>query len=1078
MGGTKIDSNDMTEFVRRLNQISLRIRALLILRSTFDLIALVLAIALIVITIDYLFMLPSPVRLFILLIGSGMFVFSVMRTIVPSILFRATPTQIALRLERSVPDMKGKIASASEFESSEMASSNTLARRLVEDVEDRLSSYPMSSIIKIRPIIASSSILLSLVIVSSLIIVSNVELSVTGIRRLLLPLGDDRWPATTMLVPTVADGDVHPRGVPFPLSVRLEKGDSDTRISARYSVMRDGVIVSRQRVLLTPQGNGLFERLVDVDGDRLDVFFETFDFTSDTASIDIVDPPSIIQTTLDVKPPDYASLQLPRITLDLGPGTDPRSSPDSPFIEGSSARFTFELSKEIPIPDLIDQSWMSSTFGELGSDARFGQEGPRSWVLDRTLDRPVSALFTLVDEHGIINTDEISFGIQVVADRSPSAVVVEPGMDETVLPDAMIPILAEARDDVSIDYARIRVSKIKGRTSPNGNDSSESSIEFTENGPDIDMEHILHLSDVDASEGDVFEIYAEVRDGYSRNGIGHPMVRSNIRRLSVIGAGEFSDLIRQQINSVRRNTIQVEGLQAEAQDKSKSNIDAAAVEQARISQRISNTDDAMSDIERRMSRNNLSDPVLEELVRQSRDILSVAGRSSSRASDQLERASESQVDSTVDENENSDDLEQAMRSQQDVRDELTDLVALLDRNEDAWLVTRQVENLIAEITDLQEQTRQISRDTIGRTREDLSPEQREDLDRMADQQSETARNSQQISESLRQRSQLMRETDELTSESMQSAARRSERSGLPQNLEEASKQIRENQLANAQESQDESLETLEQMLDDLKEDRRSRAEQLVREMENLVKSIEVLVSTNEDELISLARLPDRSSTDFGEFLERCVSNQLALVGNTTSVGFEATSSGPGGQRIARRIQSAERHQGASITSLRKNDPDLDNSDFELNQSLVKLTEALELARASEQSARSEQSRQKRDELRKSYIALAEREAGVLIETREIAPDPGESTSRRTRVKARRLALEQESIRSDLSGLLGENPEIESTILVSRVHELIDEWSSEVRDLLHDGETGSWVISREQSIIDSLLDLADILADIL
>ena len=1050
---------------------------LVILRSVFDILALILVCSLLVITLDYLLILPWFIRLFLLLAGFSCLVFGVFRFLVPAIRFRTSTIQVALRMEESLPDLKGKIASAAEFESSDTGSRNVLARNLVNEVDDRLSSFPMSSIIRLRPTLVSSSFLVCALLVVSLFMIASVDLSMTGIHRFLLPLGDARWPATTMVVPILGDGDVHPRGVPLPLTARLEKGDSTTRVSARYSVIRDGVVVSRQRVLLTPQGNSLYERLIDVEGDRIDVFFETYDFTSENSSIEIIDPPSIIQTRLEVEPPEYASVQLAPITLDLGTGTDLRSSPDSPFIEGSSARFRFELSKDVPVPEEVDESWMTTTFGELGMDSRFEQAGPRSWILDRTLDKPVSALFTIVDEHGIINTDEISFGIQVVSDRPPSAVVIEPSMDETVLPGAMIPIRAEGRDDVSIESARIRVTKRMNGSPGPGVESDDSSIDFSSGIPSVDMEHTLHLSDLGASSGDVFEIYAEVEDGYRRNGLSHLISRSNVRRITVIEPGEFSDLIQQQINSIRRNTIQMESMQAEAQERARSNPDSAAIEQTRISQRISNTDDALKDIEKRMSRNNLDDPVIEELVRQSRDIVSAAGKSSSRASDQLEGATESNTDEGIGETSPvSDGLEEAIRSQQDVRDELTDLVALLDRNEDAWLVTRQVENLIDEITKLREQTRQLSGDTMGQTREDLSFEQKDDLDRLADQQNQTARESQEISKSLRDRSQIMRETDQQTSESMESAARRSERSELSQTLEEASDQIRENQLANAQESQEESIETLQQMLDDLKEDRRARAEQLVRELANLVKSIEVLVSTNEDELISLSRIPEPSSEEFTESIDLRISAQRSLVGNTASVGFEATSSGPGGQRIARRIQSAETHQGDSIRSLRSTEVDVANSEFELNQSLGDLNEALELARASEEAARAEESRQKRDELRKLYLALAEREAGLLIETREIAPKPGEATSRRTRVKARRLSLDQESIRSDLGNVLGEHPEIESTILVSRVHEMIDEWSSDVRDQLHDGETGSWVINREQSIIDSLLDLADILAE--
>lgn len=1052
---------------------------LIILRSLSLFVAFGLFGVVALILVDYVLILPWFIRILVLMLAAILLLTGVFRLLVPAFRFRSSSTQIAFRLEESVPELRGKIASAAEFHSSDLVSGNELAKNLVDEVDQHLSTYPMSSIIRVRPVLLSSGFMLSSIIVVLAFLLLGTNLSLTGISRLLLPLGGARWPATTLLVPQVTDGDVHPRGVPLSLSARLEMGDSTTRVSARYSVYRDGEVASRQRVLLAPQGDGIFERMVEVDGDRIDVVFETFDFTSDPSSIEIVEPPSIVSTRLEVDPPSYASGQLDPITLDLGTGVDPRSSPDSPFIEGSTARFRFELSKDIPVPSEIDDLWMETTFGELGSDARFVQETPTSWVLERTLESPVSALFTLVDEHGIINTDEISFGIQVAVDRTPSVVVVEPTMDETVLPDAMIPIRAEGRDDISIESATVDINRRSTAGSvPVGEDERGSgSIEFPSGTPSIDMQHILHLGDLGARSGDIFEISATVEDGFVRDGVKHPASVSNIRRISVIDPGEFSELIQQQMASIRNNTIQTESMQEEVQRRSTTNPDSSSIDQSRISQRILNTDEALEQIEDRMSRNNLDDPVLEELVRQSRDILNVAGRSSSRASERLEAAAESSdLDSSADESRMQEDIDGAIESQQDVRDELTDLVALLDRNEDAWLVTRQVENLIEEINRLRDETGGMAGDTMGRTRSELTPEQRDELDRLAERQDEMSRESREISDSLRERSELMRDTDQQTSESMESAARRSERSELARTLEEASDQIRDNQLTNAQDSQEESIETLEKMLEDLKEDRSARAEQLVRELANLVQSIEALVATNEDELIELSRLPEPGTSEFMDSVSERVDTQLSLAGNTASVGFEATSSGPSGQRIARRIGSAERHQGDSILTLRSEVIDIDASEFQMDESLSDLNEALDLARSAEEAARAEESRQKRDALRKSYLALAEREAGLLVETREIAPDPGESTSRRTRVKARRLSLEQESIRAEVGGILEENPEIGSTILVSRVHEMIDEWSADVRDRLHDGETGALVRSREQSIIDSLLDLADILAE--
>ncbi|MAJ47615.1 MAG: hypothetical protein CBC35_10180 [Planctomycetes bacterium TMED75] len=1066
----------MTGFIEKFEKIARRVRLLAVLRSCCNLLAMILLWAIVFIFLDFIFTLPGILRFLLLFAGAILLMVGFVRMILPAIRFKPHRVQLALRTERLIPGLQGKIASASEFASSGVSDRNPMAADLVEEVDRHLSTVPTSEIIRIRPTIHSFSLLLGMLCVVFLFVIVWSDLSMTGLRRMFTPLGSARWPATTLIVPMITDGDVYPRGVPLALSARLEKGDPDTRVSASYSVISEDKVVSRYEILLTPQGGGLFERLIDVDGDAMEVSFETYDYKTQTSLIRIVDSPSITETTLEVVPPQYAASQLESLTLDLGTGTDVRAYPESPILEGSTVRFNFSLSKPLPVPEEPDADWLTETFGSLGSDARFDTPVPQSWVLEKNLASTTSGLVTLVDEHGIVNIDEIGFGINVIDDRMPSTVVIEPPSDEIVLPGAMIDIQAEGRDDVAVDTALIEIFK-RANNAPVGSDAKRiDSREFTAGDKTIEMSHLIHLGDFEAEPGDVFEIVSRVSDAYVKDGVRHPVVESNPRRITVIAPGDFSELVQQQIASIRRNTIRLETMQRETQEKTPTNPESAAVDQARISQRIATTEDALDSIQDRVSRNNLDDPILEELIRQSRDILSSAGRSSSRASDELENAGQPQSSPSSQSDSTGTERSDAIELQQEVRDELVDLVALLDRNEDSWLVTRQVEDMLEELIELRDQTSRIGDETIGRTRDELADEERSELDQLSASQSETARRSEELSDSLRERGEIMDQADRQRAESLQSAARRAERSELSRTLEEAARQISENQISNAQEAQEESIETLSRMLEDLQEDRGARAEQLARQLSNLVRSLEQVVSGNEDELISLARIPDPDSSEFEPEIEQRISSQISLAGNTASVRVEATASGSGGQRIARRIESAESHQGDSISSLRSEERDLAVTEFKMNQSLEELEKALELAREAERSAENEESRQKREKLRKAYLELAEKETGLRIETEEISPAPGQRSTRRTLIRAKRLSLEQESIRSTLVELVNEMPEIESTLLVSRVHQMIDEWSAQVRDRLHDGDTGQWVRNREELIIESLMDLAEVLAE--
>ena len=75
-------------------------------------------------------------------------------------------------------------------------------------------------------------------------------------------------------------------------------------------------------------------------------------------------------------------------------------------------------------------------------------------------------------------------------------------------------------------------------------------------------------------------------------------------------------------------------------------------------------------------------------------------------------------------------------AQQDVRDELTSLIELLDRDEDTWVVTRQLETLLNEQAALEMDTSQLAQRTVGQSPADMSTEDRSELDRIAERQAE------------------------------------------------------------------------------------------------------------------------------------------------------------------------------------------------------------------------------------------------------------------------------------------------------------------------------------------------------
>ena len=56
----------------------------------------------------------------------------------------------------------------------------------------------------------------------------------------------------------------------------------------------------------------------------------------------------------------------------------------------------------------------------------------------------------LLDEYGLENTEPIAYRFEAVEDRLPAVTIMEPESDEPVLATAVVPLQAEARDDVAV----------------------------------------------------------------------------------------------------------------------------------------------------------------------------------------------------------------------------------------------------------------------------------------------------------------------------------------------------------------------------------------------------------------------------------------------------------------------------------------------------------------------------------------------------------------------------------------------------------------------------------------------------
>jgi hypothetical protein len=918
----------------------------------------------------------------------------------------------------------------------------------------------------------------------------------TGLARLFAPYGQAQWPARTgvesLMWEVVPETRVHPRGQALPLRARVTKGHPD-HVDARYRLFEAGRGGNWQRIVLTEQGRGVHERLIDTTADAIAVYFETEDARTTLERIRLVPPPAVDRATLATTPPAYAAPWYQTLEVDLGPGLDERALTDTPSLVGSLATLTLELNKPLPLP--VDErtlravlGWASGALPAISSDT----QRPHVWTLEWAIEETRTLRLQLADEYGLTNTEPITYTIEAVEDLPPRVTILEPPSDEVVLPTAVVPLVVEARDDVAVDRLAIEAGRqvdgaegepehLWSETQPASNPASTLTTE-------------LDLGRHELVEGDVVLVHGVAADVFELHGERHPEVRSPPRRLSIISEREFSRRIRRELGVVRQNVIRIEALQTELQDDVIDDGAAPGTEraQAKIGERIADQRQAVDEIARRMDDNRLDDDALGELTSQVGDLLDFAGRSANRAveaietrqaggrgagatgPDERERRAEEDADRTRDEDE--DDLPEIrepdeadrpiVEAQQEVRNELADLIELLDRDEDSWVATRWLEDLAEAQRRLEAEAAELGRQTIGREVEELTAAEQGQLRRLAERQEDLAEQSRQLMEDLRERAEALEQTDPTAADAMRSAAQTGEEQELDRQMDRAAERMEQNQMRTARASQQAAGQTIQQMLQQMRESRKSNAQELLRRLLSLEESIErlVMVQTNEIALLDVAR----ESNDYTG-RDRPM---IRLAQNTQAVASDARTAGQEVRRVARELDRAADAQGAAVEAFRAKPPDGEQADTAERRSLEQLEEALALTRQLAAAVEAREVLRERLDLVKSYREFLEQQMAVRTRTLELAPR--QPLDRRGLVEARGLSREQEGIGTGLSDMRTATAELRESLVFRRVHELIDGWSQAASEALFEGQVDSAVTDRQQRIADSINRLIDAL----
>lgn len=448
--------------------------------------------------LDFALRLPLWLRVTLWLVGMVMLGREAWRAAAPAWRFSPTLTDLALRVEKARPELRGVLASAVDFAAEADRSAGRGDQREDERIRDGLTAVVVhralavwkggatrgeSGVFRGRSLLRRAGWSAAAMVACAAALAASPTLWSIGAQRVLTPWAGVSWPKRTGVMDATAER-VHALGMALPLRAVVTRSNRSwdaTYVAVRYRLVNAaGKTGGERRELLTFQtesregsegsavAGALFERLIEPVGRAVEYRFETDDDETEWQRIRLVEPPAVVSAEATITPPGYAAEagiekaaggsaeERGSARLALGPGTDDRAVAP-PALAGSMVELTITLNRALPIPESVRGLFMDveEEGGDSEAEVSLAAEGASwriRWRLAESLRLPIS----LRDEFGIESVEQAVYRFEAQVDRPAAATITEPASDRTALATARLMVVGEGRDDVGLAWVRVQ----------------------------------------------------------------------------------------------------------------------------------------------------------------------------------------------------------------------------------------------------------------------------------------------------------------------------------------------------------------------------------------------------------------------------------------------------------------------------------------------------------------------------------------------------------------------------------------------------------------------------------------------
>jgi hypothetical protein len=1113
------------EIETRIAEVRRRARRLMLLYALSWVVAAVVAATLVLGLADYWIHFRDPgIRVLSLLALLAVLVWAAVHYLRPVLARRLDDVAIAQKIERRFPALRDRLSSSVEFlkasPDDRQAGSAALRELVIAQTTAATKDLDLSAVLERRPTrraLAGATLAIALAGAAVLFDPSAARLA---LARLANPLGSAAWPRQHDLVfrhppERVAAGQsfevelVDSRGRQLPDEVRIHYlydtgGDEIEEVENMH--LLGGVMVARKENVTRP-----FQYRAE-GGD---------DDTMDWSRLEVVEPPRIDSLRATLYPPAYTGWPVEPTENNLH------------ALRGTRVAFSGVASQPLRSATLKQEGGPEFACTVSTDGRRFDLPADASEPF--VVDKSGQYWFELEDTDGVIGGQESRWEIRAVTDAPPSVTIERPGASSFVTPAAVVRLRAIAKDDLGVRSMALHFhgapaagaapaandQKIDGTEKAVAAETAEveiplfvapeadpadkstapagSSLATGMPGDSRVVDYPWDLSKLALTPGSQLTFAVSATDAAGQTG------RSPDRRLIVITPQELADRLAQRqelILAELRRVLKVER-DAEGQTSrlsiqlrevghlAKPDIDhaqATELSQRHIARTLTDRNDGIpaqiADLLADLASNQVDsaetaermEAILSAIERVEREHLAPAERGLTSAikaaqADLAEATARHETDfgqsPTV-----APALAEVDAHQQGVISALEEMLAGLGEWDSYRRFARDVAQLEHDEAELEQATKKLGPELLGKQWKDLEPQQQADLKKLANRQAELGRQFDKLLSAMDDADKKLDQEDPLAGARLSDAAHLARHQGTVGRMRAAGEGLQRNQLGQAANAESQVRKDLSEMLEILTGRHENVLEQLVAKLRQAEQQLAALRLAHQHlralSSQAMQKPADARTAEDKARLDQLARGQQALQEETERMArrleqLQADAAGRSTNRAAGEIDAQSK--AAQAEDAKGSEEQAEAAQKDLAKAQKQLAERLRQAEA-------DLARQQMNQLEQSLHGWHERQSKILAETARIdglssagqppAPDPA---------AARGLAQDQRALETEMRQQTGKltAAEVFHLALAQAARDM-----TRAADDLDRGETGTNPQQAEQSAAASLARLLEAL----